>query len=353
MYEGFEEDYGTPLYADGKVALYKEIRKPAIKWLVDGLLKEKGIGLLYGSSGSMKSYSAVDLACRMANGMDFHGKVMQKMNVIYVAGEASDETAERIEAWCEYHHMDEKPFLQPWALDIHKSEDMDALKRLTKKIGNVGLVVFDNLADCTAGVKLSDPDDVGEKIKPQLLSFVQQTKAAVLILHHTGHDQGHERGARVLRDMTDTTIKAKKEANMFDVTWKIEKLRRMGPQPEIHFHIEDISDLVDIPNIAIMKSGKRSEARKIDVETGEILEETPENVVELRTASERLEAYLDEQGGRALVSDVLEYFDWKRPSGKPKSTYYDAVNGSGRIEKDADSLILVPTDDFSVGTAAD
>lgn len=351
MYEGYMNDYGAPEYEGKFIALYKKMETPPIKWLVKDVLKERGIGILFGSSGAMKSYASVDLACRMVNGMDFHGKPMEQGNVIYIAGEAADETAERIEAWLEYHGKTERPLLCPWAVQIHNRDHMTDLVMLVKKVGNVKLVIFDNLADCSVGVRLNEPDDVGEHIKPAALSFVKEARAAMLMLHHTGHDNAEERGARVLRDMTDTSIKAEKQKNNFDLVWTMRKLRRMQAGAKIDFHIKDISQQVGIDNAAIILSGKRGEA--VDLTTGEIVDETPDNVVELRTASERLEAFIAEQGGRASVESVIDNFDWRRENGKAKSTYYDALKGTRQVEKDGEYLVLVPTTDFYVGTAAD
>ncbi len=326
MYDGYENDYGRPLLVNGKVALYKKLQNPPIKWLIHEVLKERGIGVLYGSSGSMKSYSAVDLACRMVNGMDFHGRPMERGEVIYVAGEAAEETDERIDMWLEYHGKTERPFVCPWAIQLHDLDQMQDLITLIKQVGNVRLVIFDNLADCSVGVKLSDPDDVGERIKPAVLSFVKESKAAMLMLHHTGHDESHERGAKVIRDMADTTIKATKGKNMFDLEWKLQKVRRRPEGQVINLHIKDISDVVGIPNAAIILGGKRSEAARIvDYETGEVIDEVEQEVQ--RTAADELAAYIRSHGGDVNARDVQMALGWWNESkGAPSQTYYDALN---------------------------
>ena len=335
MYEGFEEDYGKPIIKKGNIALFKKMNNPPIQWLIEDVLKEKGIGVLYGPSGSMKSYSAVDLACRMVNGMEFNGKPLKQGEVIYIAGEAADETNERIEAWLKYHNKSERPFVQPEAIQIHNGTDMNSLIEIIRsgEAGNVKLVIFDNLADCSVGVSLSDPDDVGEKIKPQLLAFVQQTKAAVLLLHHTGHNESHERGAKVLRDMTDTTIKAKKSTNMFDLTWKLEKVRRRQPSEELRFHIRDVSNVVNIQNMAIMVDGPRDKAAVF-------VEDDPDD-------TNPIVDYLTEHGlveeERNTIAKALDM--WRAAKSCVNSTferYEKEAIESELIEKDGKTLRISP-----------
>lgn len=340
MYDNYQEDFGMPLFTKGRVALYKDMKSPPIKWLVQDVFKEHGIGILFGGSGSMKSYAAVDLACRMTNGMDFNGKALEHGNVIYIAGEASDETNERITAWLRFYNKTERPLVCPWAVQIHKTDEMNDLADLIEQVGNVRLVIFDNLADCSVGVKLNDPDDVGEHLKPAVLSFVKQTKAAMLMLHHTGHNERDERGAKVLRDMTDTSIKAVKQTNKFDLVWTLKKVRRRQAEgEELHFHIKDISAVVDIDNAAVLVAGKRTPV-------GDVVEEAalvPENVLELRNSTDRLEHYLEQHGGEADAIAAQVELGWRKDgSNKPSQTYYDALNGSDRISKQGRLLVLIP-----------
>lgn len=339
MHTNYQDDYGKPLFVEGSIALYQEMKSPPIRWLIDGVLKERGIGMLYGSSGAMKSYAAVDLACRMANGMDFHGRSMEGGAVIYIAGEAAEETNERITAWVKYHGKGVRPYVCPWAVNISDSEQMANLTTIVQRVGNVKLVILDNLADCSVGVKLNEPDDVGEHIKPAMLSFVKESKAAALILHHTGHDKGHERGARVLRDMTDTTIYAAKQQNNFDLDWTLQKVRRGQNGEKLHFHFRDVSEIVGIDNVGVMVTGKRQIAKK---EEAPAQTATPE-IREFKNASARLESYVEDHGGSVVAVEAQIALGWRGVGdNKPKQTFYDALKGSQRIQKQGERLILIP-----------
>lgn len=253
MYTGYEEDYGKPLIAVGNYAFYREVKTRPVNWLIEGLLKERGIGMLYGSTGAMKSFAAVDIACRVANGMPVAGKPTQQTEVLYIAGEASEETWERIEAWKKFHGKSNGPIVCNWARPIHTSE-IEHLIEATLEL-NAGLVIIDNLADATVGLALSNPDEVGEYLKPNILGFVKQAKAAILMLHHTGHNDRDERGARVLRDMADTTIKAFKNTDYpTKYRWEVQKLRRV-PQDQWYdffFEIADVEDQTGIDNAGVV-----------------------------------------------------------------------------------------------------
>jgi hypothetical protein len=328
-------EYGTPLVHHGRAAIYESINMPPIKWLIDGLLKLKGIGSIYGSNGTMKSYTAIDLACRMVNGMDFHGHQMKQSDVVYIAGEAEDEVQERIDAWIAYHGATNRPKLIPWSINIgSKGEMQDLTESVMDFEGSVKLVVFDSLSDCSSGTALSDPDKVNESLKPALLDFVRITKASVLLVHHTGYNESHERGAKVLRDMTDTTIKVTKGNSK--ITWKVEKLRRAKAGKTIHFGFKDVSDLVGIENALIITS---ESTETVDQEAGEIIAE--KGVPKRETRVDKLCNLLADNYGSMMWKDAAKELGWwNAEANKATNNYYEAIK-DGRIRKEGDLLQLV------------
>jgi len=196
--------YGVPLVPRrGRVEIYKEIQLPPVSWLVDGLIKRGGHHCLYGATGSMKSFLTLDLACRMANGMDFHGRASKQCDVLYVVGEGLDETMERLNDWLAYHRKSEGATIQPRALQIHDQQDMDNLIETLREVPGIEMVVFDTLSNCSTGVKLNEPDDVTARLNPSFTRLNQEASVATLALHHTNKDSPKERGAQAIRDHTD------------------------------------------------------------------------------------------------------------------------------------------------------
>ena len=66
-----------------------DIDKPG---LVDGLLDTASMAVVYGESGSGKTFVTVDLACRIAAGLPWNGLATNPGVVIYIAAEAPKTT---------------------------------------------------------------------------------------------------------------------------------------------------------------------------------------------------------------------------------------------------------------------
>ena len=91
------------------------------KFLVDGFLQENSLAMIWGHSGSYKSFVALDFALCIATGKDFHGSRVSPGTVLYVAAEGSSGFKNRTTAW--YEHYQKKIdnfYLIPMALDINE-----------------------------------------------------------------------------------------------------------------------------------------------------------------------------------------------------------------------------------------
>src|SRR5947209_2819298 len=58
-----------------------------LPWLIEGLLPASSLAVLAGGSGVGKSFIALDIACSIASGIDWHGRSVMQGDVVYVAGE--------------------------------------------------------------------------------------------------------------------------------------------------------------------------------------------------------------------------------------------------------------------------
>lgn len=67
-------------------------------WLVKDLITASSLGLIFGLSGSGKSFLALDIAFCIATGIDFHGYKVTQGSVVYIAGEGYAGLKKRIKA---------------------------------------------------------------------------------------------------------------------------------------------------------------------------------------------------------------------------------------------------------------
>ena len=50
------------------------MQMPAPAWLIEGILPERALTLMFGTSNSFKSFLAVDMACHIATKLNWHGR---------------------------------------------------------------------------------------------------------------------------------------------------------------------------------------------------------------------------------------------------------------------------------------
>lgn len=60
------------------------------RFVVRGFIEADSLALFFGDPASGKSFAALDLACAIATGNDWHGAKVDQGSVVYVAGEGQN-----------------------------------------------------------------------------------------------------------------------------------------------------------------------------------------------------------------------------------------------------------------------
>lgn len=183
--------------------------------LVEDMLGTRAMYVIYGESGSGKTFFATDLGLHIALGWDWNGRHVEQTGVIYCAMEGTLGVQNRIAAFKTEHNLNgsDVPFgFVSVPLDLCGSDvDAVALASHVKAESarmeiTVGLVFMDTLARGMAGGNENAPDDMGalvrngDKIREEL-------PAALGWVHHSGKDTAKgARGHSSLRAATDTEI---------------------------------------------------------------------------------------------------------------------------------------------------
>lgn len=80
---------------------------PAENWLVKSWIPSDSIIVIFGDSGTGKSFVTIDLLCHIAAGIPWLGSETRKGIVLYIAGEGQNGIIRRFKAWFEHHgHQD-------------------------------------------------------------------------------------------------------------------------------------------------------------------------------------------------------------------------------------------------------
>ena len=71
----------------------------AVDWLIKGILEKDCLAVLFGESGSMKSFLAIDMCCAIAGESEWCGrKIQNNLPTFYIAGEGHNGLKRRFKA---------------------------------------------------------------------------------------------------------------------------------------------------------------------------------------------------------------------------------------------------------------
>lgn len=216
--------YATPEGYAGKFPFssFKDYAaRPAPEWVIKGVLPRAELGILYGASGSGKSFIALDLALAVAQGKKWRGRKVRQGRVAYIVAEGSGGMASRLKAYADFNFIEEVEgfALLAAAPDFLEKDDMKELAKSLRAMGGADLIVVDTFAQVTPGANENAGEDMSKALGNAKI-LCKATGALILFVHHSGKDQSrgargwsgiraaadvelevvrHETGARVLR----------------------------------------------------------------------------------------------------------------------------------------------------------
>jgi len=180
------------------------------EFLVSGAMPATGVGVLYGDTGSLKTFLALDLSLATALGQEWAGRKTKKGVAVYITGEASAGIRKRIKAHRVHNNLTSQgPFyLISERADLgHEPGDADGLITAIQAQGvDPVLMVIDTLSSMMFGAD--------ENKTPEMSTFFANCSQVgrafgcfVLVVHHSGKDKGAgARGApAALRDARGCT----------------------------------------------------------------------------------------------------------------------------------------------------
>lgn len=189
-------------------------------WIIKGLLEDNILGVIFGASGSGKSYFALDIMASVASGTPFHGRAIKKPGaVVYIAGEGFSGISKRLKAWEIKRGISLKDapiYTSKRACALCDPEFMihvqQAVREAGEQHGSVCLIVIDTWARNMAGDE-NNTKDTNDAIRAvDDLRHIYDCSA--LILHHTGQAETERaRGSSALKGALDVEfIVSKKDA---------------------------------------------------------------------------------------------------------------------------------------------
>jgi hypothetical protein len=222
--------------------------------IIEDLLYENTNNVLFGASNAFKSFLAVDIACHVANGLPWHGRLTKQGGVVYVAGEGSyGIRALRTPGWHLHHGIpfDNSVPIRVVSVDVllDVPEEQAAERLYQTSISEFGsparLYVFDVLKRSMKGSE-SEDTAVAAVIATQQHLLRLGSGAALLTLTHTGWaDQTRSRGHTDLWGSYDTRLKAEGDKERRTTVIEVDRHKDAEGGQSWGFKLEETESVID------------------------------------------------------------------------------------------------------------
>lgn len=209
-YEAFEPAPERPGAGGLRLVRYSDLAVKAPEFLIDGLLETKSLGMIFGPSGSGKSFLGISVAGAIATGSPWYGRAVAEGGVIYVAGEGLSGISRRLRAWEIARGVDlaKAPlFVSSCAAQLNDKDGAAALMAQVKAVaqaeGDPALVIIDTVnRNFGPGDENSTADMT--RFIDAMAAIRDQFGCSVVAIHHSGKDASlGARGSSALRAAMD------------------------------------------------------------------------------------------------------------------------------------------------------
>lgn len=208
--ETTEGDPKAPRFVFQQAAEF--VSGPPPEWIVKDLLPKAELAVVYGESGSGKTFWVLDLVMAIARGVPWRDTKTTPGTVAYIAAEGAGGFKSRIKAYAQQHLGEGEPLsLVPLHVlgdspSFIEDRSMNDLRAATKSLGKLSVIVVDTYASVMPGGNENSGEDAG-KVVHRCKVLHRETGALVILIHHSGKDTSKgARGWSGLRAAADAEI---------------------------------------------------------------------------------------------------------------------------------------------------
>lgn len=189
----------------------------ALPWIIKGVLPQAGLAVVYGASGSGKSFAVLDMGFAIARGEPWRGKRVKQGRVAYIAAEGAEGFRKRLAAYAIHHSVDLATVpmsVLDGAPNLMELKDAKDLAAGVMASGGADVIIVDTFAQTTPGANENAGEDVGKALG-HCKRLHELTGALVVLIHHSGKDASKgARGWSGLRAAADAEIEVVREGDM-------------------------------------------------------------------------------------------------------------------------------------------
>lgn len=214
---------------------------PDPSWALRGLLPDVGVAQVFGPSRAGKSFLVLDQCLAVANGHEdwFGFQVDRPGHAVYVALEGGFDLKWRVQSWLAAHP---KAGVDRFLARVEQPLDLGSrasVRRLATQVrealpddGELVLLVVDTQGKATPGREENSNTAMNE-VMGNCHQLAVDLGCCVELVHHSGWDEGRERGASAQRGALDALVRV--QPGVFTVT----KVKAGPDGQERHFELAE------------------------------------------------------------------------------------------------------------------
>ncbi len=199
---------------------------PSPLWTVCEIIPERGLGVIWGASGSGKTFAALDLACSIVRGATWHKRSVEQGSVLYIATEG--RLVLRLNAYIDHHQIDAANLAGLRLLESRINLlDGDAAPLIESiraaELPDVKLVIIDTLNRAMPGGNENASEDMGRMVDAGA-AIAEAISGTCIYIHHSGKDDSKgSRGHSSLKAATDFELSVRRDGDVRSI--EVEKVR--------------------------------------------------------------------------------------------------------------------------------
>jgi hypothetical protein len=213
------------------------------EWIVDDLVPESSMGMIFGASGTFKSFLAIDLAMHVIGNRPWAGLETSGGPVLYVAAEGAGVLHRRVQAWCKVHGiaLPDDLFICHDQLNLSDDDQVDRLAEAITALSNSPrLIVIDTMAQSFDGDENSSRD-ISAFLRTLKRKIQAPFGATVIVIHHTGHaDRSRPRGSSALEANLDFMMFASRPEGSLSARLAVQKQRDGEIAAPLEFELQKV-----------------------------------------------------------------------------------------------------------------
>lgn len=191
--DAYQAEAAPPVFR--VLSLQEFLAAPPQDWIIKRVLPQAELAVVYGESGSGKSFFMLDMVAAVATGRDWQGHKVKPGRVVIVAAEGAGGFRKRLQAYTMETGIPQDK-IDIGVIDatpnLLRDDDIGMASAINAARG-ASIVVIDTLAQSMPGGNENGGEDMG-LVLAHCKRLHRETGALVLLIHHTGKDV--TRGAR-------------------------------------------------------------------------------------------------------------------------------------------------------------